>query len=316
MPRLWDPESPEMRPAIICHADILGFTNMTTHSLKSSTEREFLSQLKRALSTTYDRLRKLATLTAGLVVDSSLNSQDEHQVFDMKVFTDNVIVAYPYPPTDIAHGEPELGSLLMLFADAQANLAAHGFFLRGAIATGLHYQDQDLVFGEALLEAVGLDKSGSGPRLVIAHSVEKLILEHLEWYGGGESPYHYQLLEDPNDGLLFINYLQSAFGNFPDGPINYELLQAHSEIVTSRLEVYKDNENVRKKYEWIATYHNYACRSFIDHNTIQPSEWVDPEEGAKSDYAVQAGNHLIPFDGDTPPLRLDGERLRNRHNGI
>ena len=249
MPKLWDPELPEMLPAIICHADILGFTNMTRDSLKSGTEREFLIQLKKALSTTYDRLRRQATLTGPFAVDSSLDTKEDFKVFDMKVFTDNIVVAYPYPATDIALGEPELGSLLMLFSEAQANLAEHGFFLRGAIATGLHYQDHDLVFGKALLEAVELDKSGGEPRLVIAQSVEKLILQHLEWYGGPESPYHYRLLEDPTDGLLFIDYLQSAFGNFPDDPVNYQLLQAHSEIVTTRLQEYADNANIRKKYE-------------------------------------------------------------------
>ena len=313
MPKLWDPESPEMLPAIICHADILGFKNMTRLSIKSGTEREFLAQLKQALSKTYDRLRRQAMLTSPFQFDSSLDSQDELTVFDMKVFSDNVIVAYPYPETDIALGEPELGSLLMIFAEAQANLAAQGFFLRGAITTGPHYQDHDLVFGEALLEAVEFDRSGGAPRLVIAPSAQKLLLKHLQWYGsGGGSPYHYQLLEDPTDRLLFIDYLQSAFGNFPDAPVNYELLQAHSDTVTRRLEEYKEEASVRQKYEWIATYHNYACQSFADHHVIEPSEWVDPEDGAKSDHAKKALDHLIPFDGHQLPLKLDRERLRKR----
>ncbi|MDE2781029.1 MAG: hypothetical protein OXI91_15335 [Chloroflexota bacterium] len=111
MAKLWDPESLEMLPAIICHADILGFTNMTRRALKSGTAREFLGQLKQALSGTYDRLRRQDTLTSPFQVDSSLDSQDELPVFDMKVFSDNVIVAYPYPETDIALGEPELGSI-------------------------------------------------------------------------------------------------------------------------------------------------------------------------------------------------------------
>ena len=309
MPKLWDPASPEMRPAIICHADILGFTNMTRRSLKSGTEREFLGQLKQALSGTYDRLRYQAKLTSPF--------QDELPVFDMKVFSDNVIVAYPYPETDIALGEPELGSLLMIFAEAQADLAAQGFFLRGAIATGPHYQDHDLVFGEALLEAVEFDKSGGAPRLVIAPSAQKLLLKHLQWYGSdGGSPYHYQLLEDPNDGLLFIDYLQAAFGHFPDAEVNYELVQAHREIVISRLEEYKDEARVRQKYEWIATYHDYVCQSFADHYVIEASEWVDPEAGAKSDHAEKALDHLILFDGHQPPLKLNRERLRKRLKGV
>ena len=122
-------------------------------------------------------------------------------IFDMKVFTDNIVVAYPLLAPSRDHGEPELGTLLMLFAQVQASLAMDGFLLRGAIAYGDHYQDDDIVYGKALMEAVDLDKSGGSPRLVVASSVEPLISKHLSWYGYGSwAPHYEQLLEDPRDG--------------------------------------------------------------------------------------------------------------------
>ena len=52
-------------------------------------------------------------------------------IFDMKVFTDNIVVAYPLRDPYHDDGEIELGTFLMLFARVQASLAADGFFLRG-----------------------------------------------------------------------------------------------------------------------------------------------------------------------------------------
>ena len=145
----WDSKSPSLLLAMVCHADILGFRDMTVRAFQSDEGTEFLRRIKLSLGTVYETMRKAQTLDG--VVPS---------MFDMKVFTDNIVVAYPLrdPVRDL--GEPELGDLLMLFAQMQASLASDGFFLRGAIAAGEHYQDQDIAYGQALLEAVDLDKSG------------------------------------------------------------------------------------------------------------------------------------------------------------
>ena len=159
---------------------------MTDLALESGTEGEFLLRVKHSLASAYDKVRERARLDG-----------EGPSIFDMKVFTDNIVVAHPLrnPARDL--GEPELGTLLMLFAEVQAGLAADGFFLRGAIAAGSHYQDDDIAYGDALLEAVDLDKSGGPPRLVIASSVEPLISRHLSWYYGVKAPHHNVLHEDP-----------------------------------------------------------------------------------------------------------------------
>ena len=302
----WDSKSPSLRPAIVCYADILGFKAMTEHALKSGGGNEFLQRVKVSLATAYEKVRSAQT------ADGMVPS-----MFDMKVFTDNIVVAYPLRDPVWELGEPELYALLMLFSEVQAGLAADGFFLRGAITSGEHFRDDDIVYGDALLEAVTLDKSGGSPRLVIGRSVELLMLEHLPWYGGQWAPYLPDLLEDPRDECLFVNYLQGAFDDFSKGLIAYELLDAHRENVRRGLQEHEANPGVRAKYEWLSNYHNYVCRTFASRYPLEGNEDTDPEKIAARAAAQKVLQYLVPCESLAPeqslPLQpLDAQRLQQR----
>ena len=305
MRTIWDPKSPSLLPAIVFYADILGFRGMTERAYESGKAEEFLQRVKGSLATAYDAVRNVATLRGCLT-----------SAFDMKVFTDNIVVAYPLGDPSSDSGEPELGTLITLFAQVQASLAKDGFFLRGAIASGDHYQDDDIAYGMALLEAVDLDKSGGPPRLVVGSSVEPLIAKQISFYGNsGQAWHHEELLEDPRDEYLFINYLQVAFDFFPDGPINQELLEAHCNHLQKRLKTYKSEVGVREKYEWLATYHNYVCRAFADLYSVQHYEGTDPEVIAVREEAQLSLKYLVPSEAFTPmqsPRPLDTQRLKHR----
>ena len=296
----WDQKRPSLLPAIVCYADILGFRNMTMEAFEAGKADEFLRKVTASLTSAYDKVREFVT-----------DAGAQFQILDMKVFTDNIVVAYPLRDPHKNYGVPELGTLLMLFAQMQAGLAEDGFLLRGAIATGLHYQHDDIAYGEALLEAVDLDKSGDAPRLVIASSVEPLISKHLSWYSGASAPHQDILLEDPRDGRLFIDYLSVAFEHFPDDPIDYELLAAHSKIVTEGLCIYESEPRVRSKYTWLASYHNYACRAFANQFSDLGYEEADPEYVAIAAEAQRALNHLVHTE-EQSPRPLDAQRLRQR----
>ena len=134
----WYPESLSLRPTVLCYADILGFRALTENAHRLGEETAFLQRIKNSLAAAYEIVRKAKTLDGW--VDS---------IFDMKVFTDNLVVAYPLHAPSQDGGEPELGLLLMLFAQVQARLAVDGFWLRGAIAFGDHYQDDDIAYGKS-----------------------------------------------------------------------------------------------------------------------------------------------------------------------
>lgn len=271
--------------------------------------KEFLLRIKRALSAAYGKVRTARNPGYGLP-----------PAFDMKVYTDNIVVAHPLRAPFRDHGEPELGTLLSLFAEVQASLAADGFLLRGGIAVGLHYQDDDIAYGEALLEAVKLDQSGTSPRLVIGPSVEPLISKHLESYGDSWWAPHYQhLLEDPGDERLFVNYLGAAFEYFPDGPIDWQLLDKHREKVLAGLSRYESDMRVWPKYRWAAVYHNYVCNTFAAQFPDHGDGEMDLEEMTVNAEAQRAVDYLIPDETltkDLVPRQLDARRLRRRSAAI
>ena len=302
MTMLWDPQSPSLRPTIVCYADLLGFRAETHRAFRSGTGDDFLQRIKRSLDKAYYIVREAKTPYGAVT-----------SIFDMKVFTDNIVVAYPLRDPYHDDGEIELGTFLMLFARVQASLASDGFFLRGAIAYGSHYQDDDIAYGEALLEAVGLDQSGGSPRLVIAPSVEPLIAKQISSYGdGGWAPHYEELLEDPRDERLFVNYLGTEFEYFPECPIHWELLPAHRDSVLNGLRDHKSDPHVRSKYEWLANYHDYVCRTFAERFDVQALEGADPEQQSYGEEAQRALEFLVHFEAVQPPRPLDAERLRRR----
>ena len=288
MDKNWDPKSPSLRSTLVCHADILGFRARTESAIKSGKANEFLLEVKNALDVAYQEMHD----AAGFYGANTPN-------FEMKVFTDNIFVASPIHHLAEDYGEPELGYMLMLFASVQAGLAAKGFFLRGAITAGQHYQDENIVYGEALLEATALDETGKPPRLVIGDSVKPLIKKHLSWYPDSSwAPHHHHLLEDTGDGRLFVNYLTAAFEDFPDEKINYQLLEKHAAKVKEGLQEHGSSTPAGKKYEWVATYHNYVCETLAERYQL-PSGWVHSPDGADMwTEAERVLDYLVPLNAD------------------
>ncbi len=140
-----------------------------------------------------------------------------------------------------------------------------------------------------------------------------MILDHLSSYGYYRPPHHDSLLEDRHDGRLFVNYLEVAFEAFREDPfsssIDYELLAAHQESVRGCLRKYESNKNVLQKYIWIASYHDYVCRTFADKYSIDGDEDHDSE--AIKIEAQRALEYLV-LDAKQPFRTLDAQRLKQR----
>ena len=275
---------PALREAIVCYADILGFRDQTRHAFAKGEESDFLRRVKRSLRKAYKEVNRTATAWG-----------TGPPIFKVKIFTDNFLLAYPLTNLE-RDGETELGVFLMLVAQVQASLAAEGFFLRGAIAAGQHYQVGDIVYGDALLDAVDLDKSGGPPRVVIAPSLGLGIAKHLTYYGDVRcSPHYTYLLEDARDRHLFVNYLEVPFEFFSQGWIDWPLLTAFKDSLCSGLRDNASSLGVRQKYEWTATYHNYICRTFASQCPI----------GSPDKQGILG--HLVSFEtlpSELPPRRL------------
>jgi hypothetical protein len=134
----------ELLPSFVCYADILGFIESSKENFNNHTESQFLSKIRKSLRHAYDRIREEK------IEYFSVSG------FSFKVFTDNLVIGFPVQNFNFDAGEPELGRIYQILSEFQSYLAMDGFFIRGAITYGKHYMDNNVVFGNALLQAVEL----------------------------------------------------------------------------------------------------------------------------------------------------------------
>jgi hypothetical protein len=228
----------------------LGYSQLCKDSLLKGQDcgNDFLEKLRNTLTNAYERIKKH---------NHKFNGQDS---FALKIFTDNIVIGYPVDYRGF--GEPELARVFGIFSEFQMSLATAGFFVRGGISYGNHFMDDDIVFGEALIDAVELNKKGGPPRIILSTRVIEIVKLHLGFYDKVMSSSHYSRLLEDADGSIFINYLIEAFDTFYEGTMSYGPLLQHRDAIIEGLEIYKSSPSVSAKYVWVARYHNYICSVF------------------------------------------------------
>ena len=285
-PYHYSESSPNLLPSFVCCADILGYSQLSIDANKSGHGEQFLWKLRKALTTSYERIRERASGWGG----------DES--FSIKVFTDNIVVGYPIPfyKKSGDYGESQLGEIFSIFAEFQFALAMEGFLVRGGIAFGNHYMDEEIVFGDALIEAIGQDKGGGPPRISLAPSAVEMLQRHIGFYGKANwAPQFRDTLSDA-DGTIFLNYLNEAFWAYPDGGVFFAFIESHKNIISAGLETFKGNPGIRSKYEWAARYHNYVCKEFAETNPVSNDPDADEFLAAAAEEAQKLRNYLIDIE--------------------
>ncbi|MEQ9617833.1 MAG: hypothetical protein RIG61_01505 [Deltaproteobacteria bacterium] len=237
--------------SLVCHSDILGYKEFAQRSTNAN-----LQKLNNTLSKAYEKM-------LGHRGPERFWPEEDYARFEMKTFTDNVVVGYPIQRPEWDHGEPELGDLIWLISNLQLFLALDGFFIRGGVAYGKCYIDEHVVFGEAFVDAVQLDKSNGAPRIVFSNSARKSIEKHFEAHGGRieSTPHYHDLLKDA-DGEYFINYLNLSLIAYPYDQVFFDFIIQHKNQIEHGLLSYRGITNVYAKYEWAARYHNFFCEDF------------------------------------------------------
>jgi hypothetical protein len=238
---------PATRLSVVAYFDVLGFVDETRQAYQNGGSPELLVRLRNALTAGYESLR-----------DNFSQEKGKVPAWDVKTFTDNVVIGYPIH----GDGEVELGSVLESLGLFQLSLVLEGFFIRGGISVGHLYMDRDIVFGGGLLEAYDAEsKLARDPRIVLADSARRYLLEHLRYYASPDvAPQGLAVLKDEDD-QLFLNYLASVFVSVPPST---EWLEQHKAAVESRLQAFRGRPPLWSKYAWAARYHNHFCSSYSD----------------------------------------------------
>jgi hypothetical protein len=178
----------------------------------------------------------------------------------IKAFSDNIVLSLEIR----GDSEDELLAIIKSVAALQSRLVMRGFFVRGAIAIGLHYMDDEIVFGEAILEAYDQESNVAlNPRVILAPSAVSSLAKHREKYEEREeqAPQADVLLKD-TDGKYFVNYL--AFLTAPPGrscPGEDDMRQ-HKRRVSYELQSKIARPRIWTKYIWAAKFHDFWCATW------------------------------------------------------
>jgi hypothetical protein len=246
-PYLTDGRAPQLRKSLVAFLDILGFSSEMEAAFKERSASVLLKRLRDALDKAWFNLTDEYSGLGPVEVNS----------WHVKAFTDNIVIGYPIRDAD---AEWELGTLLLAIREYQIAMVNSGFFIRGAIAIGDAYLDNEIVFGDALIEAYKAEQTlARDPRIVLAASIQPFIDRQLKFYSDPrESPHNDVLLKDV-DGQLFVNYLGTIFDEVPKHARIAEVSK-HKLVVERNLRKHKDRPTLWSKYAWIANYHDFICR--------------------------------------------------------
>ena len=237
--------SPRLLPSVVAFLDILGFNQEMRTSHAAGQSDALLQRMTRVVREWYASMG-----------DRPQSDEHHRRIWELKAFTDNVVLGYPIN----WNGEAEFGYLISDIALLQVGLAHEGFFVRGGVAAGDLYMDEDIVFGVGLLDAYEAERKAVWPRIMLAESAVELVKRHLSYYASVEiSPQNRALLIDEDD-RLFVNYLDCSWPDRTEPPF-FDWLAKHRDSLAGKLERHGADLQVWAKYLWAARYHNYFCES-------------------------------------------------------
>ena len=171
--------------------------------------------------------------------------------FDIKVFSDNVVIAQKVKKDYLAE---QIISILNLVSLIQFEaLIQFDFPLRGGITIGELFIDESIVWGTGLIEAYNIESSlAYYPRVIVTQKI-------IELYDkcSRKTINLYAMIKEDNDGAWFVDYLLAA--------PNLKLIPAISASLRDKALAHaSENERVRQKINWIIAYFNEYCRTFKD----------------------------------------------------
>jgi len=254
---------PLLRKSVAVFVDMLGYADLIETAHKEAKDLDVLNLLRKSLDDAFQHINFSPEIWASAPAP-----------WLVKSFSDNVVVGLPTREHDGLDVELISGR----FGTFQLDLALEGFFVRGGIALGDLYLDEEIVFGPALIDAHNCESlQAVNPRVVLHGSAEKAIeaefkrTEHLI----PSMPAYNRCFCRDADGLLFVNYLSSITEFEYDDRIYFETLDRHRTSVEAKLSEFSTDTRILSKYLWSASYHNWFCDVLTPHDDEARSHKID-----------------------------------------
>ncbi|MDO8585900.1 MAG: DUF433 domain-containing protein [Armatimonadota bacterium] len=163
-----------------------------------------------------------------------------------------------------------LNDMLYELAFMQWAMAHSGFFVRGGIVTGKHFENDLMIFSHGLVEAFEFEREKAiYPRIVVDPAVAEKVKGFIEpdYRCRVEAA---SLLEKAPDGLLFVDYLEFAKA-FSESKWQGDYMRDHRDQILQQIRKNLDRPRIVDKYRWLAEYHNEKFKAFFSE-----SDWGYP----------------------------------------
>lgn len=245
--------------------DVLGFADSQKESFKNEKGQEEFQRFYSVIRRELDSMNEMHT------------DPDGDRDWELKVFTDNIVLGYPIWEGHLDHAEPEIGSAVFDIARYQLGMAREGYFVRGGLSIGALFMDTYLAYGPALLEAYELEhQTARDPRIVISSVARKLLNKHFTFYAHPEqAPQNRMFLLD-SDGQIFVHYLAECFEHIDERCVaDRESLGIHKQHIEKGLAEFEANPRVWAKYSWLAKYHDYTLREWAEEANLDKDLNID-----------------------------------------
>jgi hypothetical protein len=234
---------PRLRKSVVAFIDLLGYTADVLSAQSKGKDAEYLIRLRKAFDSSLPQLASYLPTRA--------------PKWWLNTFTDNVVLGFPL---FMSEDEGILQVVTRGLSVFQLYMTLDGFFMRGGVAIGDVYFDEDIVFGPALIEAYEVEsRLARDPRIVLGKSCTKYLSTQI-------FDNTFDLLKDTDD-QVFLNYLNRIIWyDIYDEEVSKsnqkqpDFLTQHKLLVESKLKKYSPQPSVWAKYNWVARYHNFFCR--------------------------------------------------------
>lgn len=158
---------------------------------------------------------------------------------DVRAFSDSIVISASLTSKNVA-------TLLHNVANLQRIFIRSGVLVRGAIAFGKHFADENLIYSEALISAYVEERDDARfPRILVNKNLLDWFMNNAETDSVLKSAVAPILLTD-RDGRVFLNYLDT------------DSLQSQLKVLKS-YQVQNVSPTVLEKIQWLAEYHNYVA---------------------------------------------------------
>lgn len=194
--------------------------------------------------------------------------------WEYKCFTDNVVFGCPPDPID---SEGDFGSVFTTAGFHQLAMTLAGFFVRGGMTLGPLHMSENIVFGQAILDAYTLEtKVADVPRIIIDKATMEEIYPHLKAYGLVIASPHDEAIFVDEDGRFFLNYLDHLIDGASAEDIEFKAFEDHRDLILARIYSATD-ARVKAKYEWSARYHNHVIDRQVKPLCLNYEELINSE---------------------------------------